>query len=155
MYKKIPAHIENLIEQGENQLLDFKFEISDSKKIAKTLVAFANTNGGTLLIGVKDNGEVIGIEREYKVADRGKPNWDGYTLFLTYKLDLLGTPLAGGSFTFFQYHITGKFVCAIETTPSDKPIFVNDEFFIRSGTRAIPLKGYAMQEYINNKREAL
>ena len=64
MYRKIPAYIENLIEQGENQQLDFKFEISDSKKIAKSLVAFANTDGGILLIGVKDNGVIKGIRTD-------------------------------------------------------------------------------------------
>jgi len=55
------TYIENLIKQGENQQLDFKFEISDSKKIARTLSAFSNTDGGTLLIGVKDNGAIAGI----------------------------------------------------------------------------------------------
>ena len=45
--------IEELISQGEHQQQDFKFEVSDSKKIARTLSAFANTDGGRLLIGVK------------------------------------------------------------------------------------------------------
>ena len=54
-------HIEYLIAQGEGLQLDFKFNISDSRKIAKSFVAFANTKGGTLLIGVKDNGAIAGI----------------------------------------------------------------------------------------------
>ena len=41
-------YIEKLIEEGEHQMQDFKFEISDSRKIARTLVAFANTDGGRL-----------------------------------------------------------------------------------------------------------
>lgn len=57
-------HIQNLIAQGEHQQLDFKFEISDAMKIAKTFVSFANTDGGTLLIGVKDNGAIAGIRSE-------------------------------------------------------------------------------------------
>ena len=57
MRRKHP--IEALIEQGEHQQLDFKFEVSDSKKIARTLSAFANTDGGRLLIGVKDNGHKL------------------------------------------------------------------------------------------------
>lgn len=57
-------HIKKLIEEGEHQMLDFKYEISDSKKIARTLVAFANTDGGRLLIGVKDNGVISGIRSE-------------------------------------------------------------------------------------------
>ena len=49
-------YIHALIAEGEHQQQDFKFEISDARKIAKTLSAFANTDGGRLLIGVKDNG---------------------------------------------------------------------------------------------------
>lgn len=54
-------YIHQLIKQGEHQQLDFKFEVSDAKKIARSLVAFANTDGGRLLIGVKDNGVITGI----------------------------------------------------------------------------------------------
>lgn len=63
--------IKRLIERGENQQLDFKFQITDSKKIARTLSAFSNTDGGTLLIGVKDNGKIAGIrsEEEYYMID--------------------------------------------------------------------------------------
>lgn len=69
MKKKHP--IELLIEQGEHQQLDFKFEVSDSKKIARTLSAFANTDGGRLLIGVKDNGVIAGVrsEEEYYMIE--------------------------------------------------------------------------------------
>ena len=44
--------------------MDFKFEISDAAKIARSLVAFANTEGGKLLIGVKDNGAIAGVRSE-------------------------------------------------------------------------------------------
>ena len=59
-----PHYIHKLIAQGEHQQLDFKFEIADSRKIAKTFVAFANTDGGKLLIGVKDNGVIAGARSE-------------------------------------------------------------------------------------------
>lgn len=64
-------HIANLISQGEHQRLDFKHSISDSKKIARSLAAFANTSGGTLLIGVKDNGNIAGVnsEEEYYMLE--------------------------------------------------------------------------------------
>ena len=57
-------YIHALIAEGEHQQQDFKFEISDARKIAKTLSAFANTNGGRLLIGVKDNGKIAGVRSE-------------------------------------------------------------------------------------------
>ena len=47
--------------------MDFKFEISDSKKIARTFAAFANTDGGILLIGVKDNGNISGIRTDEEI----------------------------------------------------------------------------------------
>jgi|TARA_R110000737_G_scaffold117240_1_gene149935 predicted HTH transcriptional regulator len=58
------SQISNFIKLGENQTQDFKFAIDDQKKIARTLVAFANTDGGRLLIGVKDNGKVVGCNPE-------------------------------------------------------------------------------------------
>jgi len=60
-------YIKNLIADGEGQQLDFKFNISSAPKIAKTLVAFANTSGGRLLVGVKDNGHIVGVESEEEV----------------------------------------------------------------------------------------
>lgn len=58
------AYIYDLIRQGEHETLDFKHSITDSKKIARSMVAFANTNGGKLLIGVRDNGSISGIQTD-------------------------------------------------------------------------------------------
>jgi len=65
------SYIRKLIELGEHQQQDFKFEISDSKKIARSLAAFSNTDGGKLLVGVKDNGIVAGVrsEEEYYMVE--------------------------------------------------------------------------------------
>jgi hypothetical protein len=57
-------YIKRLIAEGEHQMLDFKFEVSDFRKIARTLVAFSNRDGGRLLIGVKDNGTIAGVRSE-------------------------------------------------------------------------------------------
>jgi predicted HTH transcriptional regulator len=64
-------YIRDLIAEGEHQQQDFKFEITNSRKIARTLVAFANTDGGRLLIGVKDNGKISGIrtDEEYYMIE--------------------------------------------------------------------------------------
>lgn len=69
--KKNAHYIEELIEQGENLHQDFKFAINDSKKIARSLVAFSNTKGGRLLIGVKDNGTIAGVrtDEEYYMIE--------------------------------------------------------------------------------------
>lgn len=60
-------YLQQLIEEGEHQQQDFKFEISDARKIARSLSAFANTDGGRLLIGVKDNGRIAGVRSEEEV----------------------------------------------------------------------------------------
>lgn len=61
----------DLLRQGEHENQDFKYRIDDPVKIAKTLCAFANTSGGRLMIGVKDNGTIKGIdpEEEYYVVE--------------------------------------------------------------------------------------
>ena len=50
--------------RGENEQLDFKHSISDGPKIARTISAFANTKGGSILVGVKDNKKIIGIKSD-------------------------------------------------------------------------------------------
>ena len=69
MYKDLQAirgkfHIRRLIDEGEHEHQDFKFKISDAHKIAHSISAFANNDGGRLLVGVKDNGTVAGIRSE-------------------------------------------------------------------------------------------
>ena len=57
-------YIASLIEEGEHEHQDFKFAISDARKIARSLSAFANNDGGRLLVGVKDNGVIAGVRNE-------------------------------------------------------------------------------------------
>ena len=60
-------YIQRLISEGEHCHQDFKFEISDARKIARSISAFANTEGGRLLVGVKDNGKIAGIRSEEEI----------------------------------------------------------------------------------------
>ncbi|MFN8237152.1 MAG: ATP-binding protein [Chitinophagales bacterium] len=56
--------LERIISRGEGVQLDFKQAITSQRKIARTLAAFANNRGGKLLIGVKDNGMLMGCDTE-------------------------------------------------------------------------------------------
>lgn len=69
MYKDLQAirgkyYIRRLIDEGEHEHQDFKFKISDARKIAHSISAFSNNDGGRLLVGVKDNGVIAGIRSE-------------------------------------------------------------------------------------------
>ena len=56
--------VNELIEQGEGFHIEFKRRISSPEKIARTIISFANTKGGTILFGVDDDGSVVGVESE-------------------------------------------------------------------------------------------
>lgn len=107
-------YIHALIAQGEHQQQDFKFEISDARKIAKTLSAFANTDGGRLLIGVKDNGKIAGIrsEEEQYMIEAAAQRYC--------------TPAV--SYTARTYDVEGKHVLVVNIPENDtKPVFALNE----------------------------
>lgn len=55
-------YLEELISQGEHRQQDFKYKIQNPAKLAKSVSAFANTSGGRLLIGVRDDGQPAGVK---------------------------------------------------------------------------------------------
>lgn len=57
-------YVHGLIQEGEHEHQDFKFAITDAPKIAHSISAFANNDGGRLLVGVRDNGSVAGVRSE-------------------------------------------------------------------------------------------
>lgn len=69
------AQIYDLIKNGEDQHTDFKQRITSPGKIARTMVAFANSEGGRIVIGVDDAGDVVGVDAEqekYMMIQAGK-----------------------------------------------------------------------------------
>lgn len=61
--------VNTLIEEGEGFRIEFKRRISSAEKIARTLISFANTKGGTILFGVDDDGSIVGVESEKSEAE--------------------------------------------------------------------------------------
>ena len=108
------AYLYKLIKEGEHQKQDFKYCINDSKKIAKSLVAFANTDGGRLLVGVKDNGKIAGIrtdEEFYMVEAAAK---------------IFSNPPI--NFSTQQWQVEGKTVLEVKIDPGKtKPYYAKDE----------------------------
>ncbi len=63
------AELKALISEGENFKIEFKRQFSSIEKIAKELIAFANTKGGMILFGVDDDGTIYGVESEKSEID--------------------------------------------------------------------------------------
>ena len=107
-------YLRRLIAEGENQQLDFKYCVSDSRKIARTLTAFANSDGGRLLIGVRDNGSIAGIKTDEEI----------------YMVDTAAHIFCRPEITFStKQHITGgKTILEVEVKKGDKrPYKAKDE----------------------------
>ena len=64
---KSKHYIQNLIEEGEHEHQQSSAALSDARKIARSISAFANNTGGRLLIGVKDNGNIVGVESDEEI----------------------------------------------------------------------------------------
>lgn len=108
------TYIYKLIQEGEHQQQDFKYCINDSKKIAKSLVAFANTDGGRLLVGVKDNGKIAGIktDEEYYMVEAAAKIYSDPPI----------------NFSTQQWQVEGRTVLEIQIEPSnEKPHYAKDE----------------------------
>ena len=60
-------HLLRLIRQGEHEQQDFKYKVMDAEKLARSVSAFANTSGGRLLIGVRDDGHISGVRSEEEI----------------------------------------------------------------------------------------
>lgn len=101
-------YISRLIAEGEHETQDFKFQISDALKIARSLSAFANNRGGRLLIGVKDNGSIAGVrsEEDIYVIDQAAQ------LYCRPPLDV--------RFTAFSANDEGAVVIRAEVSPSEQ-----------------------------------
>lgn len=67
METKRKGYIESLIAEGEHEHQDFKYQITDARKIARSISAFANNSGGHLLVGVKDNGNIAGVSSDEEI----------------------------------------------------------------------------------------
>lgn len=148
-----------LIKKGESDNLEFKstlrtnLHINDfDKKIEhatlKTIVAYLNSKGGILLVGVNDEGEVIGIEKDnFQTNDKLNLH---FTNLLKNTIGNQYLPLIN----FELVKIDGKHVLRIDCKKSDRPVFLKvdeEEFFIRNGPSSVKLTGSELVNYIERR----
>jgi hypothetical protein len=150
----------DLIEQGENQNIEFKssfrinlytkeFDRKMELSVLKTVTAFLNTKGGNLLIGVSDDGNILGLK------DDGFLNDDKMGLYFT---NLIKTHIGNEFLPFIRFRIIkikDRVVVLILCRESKKQVFLknqnSEEFYVRNGPASIKLEGSSLVEYIRNK----
>ena len=121
--------------------------------VVKTVAGFMNGEGGTLLIGVTDEGEVTGIEVDYATLG-AKGTRDGYELFLTQLFENALSGAAGSLVRIGFEAVRGKDVCRVAVAASARPVFAKPagsrdatEFWVRTGNSTRQLFGTDMVEY--------
>ena len=107
-------YLQSLIKEGEHQQQDFKYRVSDAMKLAKSVSAFANTDGGRLLIGVRDDGHMSGVRDEEEIYMMHQAAYRYCRPQASIKFD--------------TYHIEGRTVVIATVPPSDRrPVCAIDE----------------------------
>lgn len=158
--------VQKLIELGESDLLEFKsslrfdyFKKASNKElelvIAKTIAGFMNAQGGKLIIGVDDHGNILGIENDLNTLKH--KNRDGYEREIFRIISVyLDREACFGNHVFF-YQIDGKEICLVDIDPSSNPVYVNHEkkttFYVRTGNATYPLTVKETVKYLNLQKK--
>lgn len=164
--KRNTSHsLAEIIKKGEGKFIEFKQTMRwDARNkqthkdleraIAKTIVGFLNNDGGTLLIGVADDGKITGLEDDYNTLP--KKNRDGFENHFT----LIVKTMIGMKFRgYINIRIVeefGKDVAIVDVEPSHKPAYLQvgegkEEFFVRTGNSTQPYTMSEAEEYIKTR----
>jgi len=163
--KEVNVDVYDMIQAGENHSVEFKTSLRYDMKennvnkqledvIIKTIAAFSNGQGGTLIIGVDDDMEIIGLENDYNTLKNGSK--DEFELHLRNLVNnAYGVGFAANNIKVTFPVIDDKEICVIEIKPGNKPLYTittdkygikSEKFYLRSGnsspelpTREIPL----------------
>jgi len=160
--------IVELIRRGESDRLEFKssarWNLHTAARddriemvIAKAVAGFLNTEGGTLLIGVNDAGEVVGLANDFAVMKAPDP--DRFELWLR---DFLATTLGQNAaaipivdFTEVGVDDAATYVCRVTCPSSPRPVFLRQakgggqsEFWVRTGNSTRQLKVDEAVDYV-------
>ncbi len=165
-YLRAHRNAEELIKAGESKTLEFKSTLrwnlkedrQDDKAVThavlKTIAAFLNTEGGDLLIGVADNGDIVGIERDQLETD---------DKFMRHLAQVVRNGLGDRAGTCIDPKtqiVEGKTVCVVSCQRSPEPVFLKwkgleedpeGDFFVRSGPGTVKLSPESAKEYIRTR----
>lgn len=168
---KIPS-VEEILMEEENRYLEFKSSLrwdfrqekvnpELEKVIMKTIAAFGNTDGGILLIGVDDDKNILGLEKDFQTLK--KTDADYYEVHLRNIMHkLMGVKYVSKYIrTEFEQVEDEKLVCKIKVISAKEPLYlkynnkngqVEEKFYVRSGNSSHEIKSIAeINDYINTK----
>ena len=152
--------IQRLILEGESKTLEFKetlsVDIKTNKKekyielsALKTIVAFLNTRGGTLLIGVRDDGLFVGVEEE--INKFHKMSADKFLLHFSH---IIKARIGEQFYPFIDYSLTetdGKNVLRVDSLESSRPCYLDNEtFYVRTNPATDKLEGPKLVDYVQH-----
>jgi uncharacterized membrane protein YeaQ/YmgE (transglycosylase-associated protein family) len=162
-----PVAVAELIAAGESGTVEFKGSARRNRHtgerddrlelvIAKTIAGFLNAHGGTLLVGVADDGSVVGLDGDYAVTTKG--NRDGLELWLRdYLSQRLGTEALLDIAVAFDV-VDGHDVCRVDVAASSRPVFLSEpgrqtaDLYVRAGNTTRRLRtdeaiGYVAERF--------
>ena len=153
--------LRQLIAGGENQYVEFKSSLLWDyhrqtvnkdlyEPVMKNLAAFMNTAGGAVIVGVDDDGQALGVEKDF--AGLPKKNIDGWENAFNNAFNAM----IGAEFRRFAelsfYEVDGLTVCLARVQPAVAPVYVTlkgkEEFYIRTGNSSQPLSVSKASRYI-------
>lgn len=145
--KRETFNLEQLIQSGESETTEFKssarWDVREGKPnkvleqvIVKTIAGFLNGKGGVLIIGVDDDGKIVGLAPDYATLSK-RPDRDGYQQFL---INLVSSNLGKEicSLLSISFHpVEGGEVCVIYVEQAGAPVYVAEggttKFYLRTG----------------------
>jgi hypothetical protein len=168
---KIPS-VKEILKEEENRYLEFKSSLrwdyrqekvnpELEKVIMKTIAAFGNTDGGILLIGVDDDKNLIGLEKDFQTLK--KTDADYYEVHLRNIMHkLMGVKYVSKYIrTEFEKVEDQKLICKIKVMSAKEPLYlkytnkngqVEEKFYVRSGNSSHEIDSIAeINDYINTK----
>ena len=165
-YLRAHRQADELIKRGESKTLEFKatlrWNLRENKQddraithaLLKTIAAFLNTEGGDLLIGVADNGSIVGIEQDRLESD---------DKFMRHLAQVVRNGLGDRAGTCIDPKtqiVQGKTVCLVSCQRSPEPVFLkwkgaeehpDGDFYVRSGPGTVKLSLESAKEYIRTR----
>jgi len=153
---------ENILNTGESNFVEFKSTLRYCLRnkqpekyiefsIAKTLNAFLNSEGGTLIIGVDDAGEVLGLKNDIQsFGDKGK---DGFLLHFDNMINKFLGKEQQADISISIEPVNSHEIAVVEVSASNKPVFINKDgdkqFYVRNSASSQPYDMSEAVEYIN------